>query len=59
MNRQQAEELWLRFLASKKLAPEEANALLKTLQEDDELRRELLGDLEIDGLLRNLGRQPE
>jgi len=55
MNRERGEELWLRFLASGTLTPEERRDLLEAMSADRELRRQLLADSEIDGLLRALG----
>lgn len=49
------EELWLRFLAAAPLSDDEKRELHRAMESDPELRRNLLADSEIDGLLRAFG----
>ena len=52
------EELWLRFLAAAPLSPDEKGDLLRALESDPGLRRSLLADSEIDGLLKAYAATP-
>jgi hypothetical protein len=44
--------LWAQFMSGPVLTPEDAGVLLRALQENEELRKELLEDLQFDGLLQ-------
>jgi serine/threonine protein kinase len=46
---------WLRHLAARKLAPGEKRELLQAMEADPALKDRILGDAEIDGLLRTMG----
>ena len=51
MTRERIEELWSRFLANETLPATDERELLEALEADPSLRRELLGEARIDGLL--------
>jgi len=52
MSQERAEELWSRFLNGEELTPQDKTELLDLLEHDPDLRRELLDDDYVDGLLR-------
>jgi len=54
MNRERVRELWARFLAGEPLAAGEEDELLAGLQEDEGLRTEAIGDIQVDGVLSAL-----
>lgn len=49
------EDLWLRFIAGQDLSPDEKLEMTDALRADPDLRNSLLGDAELDGILRGLG----
>jgi hypothetical protein len=53
--RGRVEELWTRFVARQVLAPAERTALAAALESDEVLRRRLIHDLQLDGVLRAAG----
>jgi len=48
--------LWAQFISGSALTPDDARVLLGALQENEQLRQELLEDLQFEGLLRTVER---
>jgi hypothetical protein len=51
MSMTRVEDLWTRYLAEGTLPSDEEQELLRALESDDSLRRRLIGDRQLDGLL--------